>query len=336
MGRGVNAKGEFELAKPSRASRPARYRLDAPAPEPSGLIGRGSDLARLRAAFNDACAGQGRIALISGSPGMGKTRIAAELCAIARAQGAVVCQERCFEDAAGMPPFRAFQQAARELMQQQAPDQLPALVGDAASELIKLISELAEAFPDSTAAPQGRLEHARFELFDALGGLLARASAHTPLVIAIDDLQWADEATLAFLECLAPAIANTRIALLLCTQLDAPPSAALERANTAVLRQPGSLLLQLEGLLEHDVAALLRNHGVGDAPGTLVQRITELTSGNPFFITRLARWLLERPAAARGGTALECAHLVGSEPVVLRADATRERDTSHGHKRRAR
>lgn len=295
------------MAKPSRALRPSRHVLDTPAPEPSaqdGLIGRGSDLARLRAAFNDACAGHGRIALISGLRGMGKTRIAAELCAIARAQGALVCHGRCFEDA-GAPPFFAFQQAARELIQQQAPDQLPALVGDAASELIELIPELAQAFPDSMAVLQRGLEHARFELFDALRGLLARASARTPLVIAIDDLQWADEATLAFLEFLAPAIANTRIALL-CTERDAPPSALLERAIAAVLRQPGSLLLQLERLLEHDVAALLREHGVGDAPGTLVQRITELTGGNPFHIARLARfWLHERQGAARGGTALE-------------------------------
>jgi DNA-binding winged helix-turn-helix (wHTH) protein len=300
-GRGYRLVADVEVAGPPSSRSGSRLKAATP-PEAAvdgGLVGRREELARLRRALEETCAGEGgRTLLVSGWAGMGKTRLAAELSAIGESLGATVCQARCFDDET-MPPFWAWQQIARGLLRRHPPEQLAALVGDGAGDLVKLIPELHEGIPDLAGAPQRGLGLERFQLFDALRALLEHAAAQRPLLLVIDDLHWADEPTLRCLEFLAAALQPMRV-LLLCTLRAGTANAALEATVSNVLRHPGAALLELSGLAEPEVAALLRQHGLADAAPSLIRRVLDLTSGNPFFVTQLARWLASHPVAASG------------------------------------
>jgi DNA-binding winged helix-turn-helix (wHTH) protein/tetratricopeptide (TPR) repeat protein len=284
-----------EKAATSRGERPTQPRVVA---HEDDLVGRVVEIDRLRQALAKAVAGRGRICLLSGWPGMGKTRLAQELATIAGAQGVRVLEGRCF-DGEGVPPFWPWQQIARGLIRQHPPEQLAALVGDGAGDLVKLIPELREGIPDLAGAPQRVLGQERFQLFDALRALLASAAEQKPLLLVIDDLHWADEPTLRFLEFLAPALERMHV-LLLCTLRSSAANPVLEASVASALRRPSAALIELSGLPEDEVAALLALHEIAEPSPELVRRVFDLTAGNPFFVAQLARWLSAHPDAARG------------------------------------
>lgn len=261
------------------------------------LIGREAELARLELALDDVLAGHGRIALVSGGPGLGKTRLAAELGALARSRGARVYEGRCLEGGS-MPPFWPVQQVARALVREHPPDQLAELVGDGASDLVKLIPELREGLPDVALAPERGMAQERFQLFDALSTLFRRAAAAGPLVVLLDDLHWADEPTLVCLEFLAPDIAKLPL-LLLVAHRESAHLASLQRALSALAHQGNGVRLPLHGLGEAHAGAVLAQHGADTSSPELVRRVYELTAGNPFMLIHMARWLAALPAGSQ-------------------------------------
>jgi DNA-binding winged helix-turn-helix (wHTH) protein/tetratricopeptide (TPR) repeat protein len=298
----VVASDAARLPQPPQPAEPPRAAARRqPPPREAQLVGRDAELAQLRSALSRAAAGRGRIALLSGGPGVGKTRMAAELCEHARSQAFSVYEGRCFEGDT-MPPFWPWQQVARALVRDRAPGELSELVGDAAGDLVKLIPELREGIPDLANAPERGLSQERFQLFDALRALLERAAQRAPLAIVLDDLHWADEPTLLCLEFLAPSIERMPL-LLIATHRDASASPPLQRALAMLLRQGGCVAVELSGLPEAHVGALLAANGADVHDATLVRRVHDLTGGNPFFTIQLARWLAALPSEQRGADA---------------------------------
>src|SRR5881628_2657912 len=160
------------------------------------FVGRQRELAELRAGLEDAVGGRGRFFLVVGEAGIGKTRLAEELAREAAERGGVALWGRCWEGE-GAPPYWPWVQVIRALLQGVPAEELRPAVGAGAPYLVPLVPELGERFRDLPAlSTSPRSEHARFYLFDAVATLLRSAAQRTPLVLVLDDLQWADAPSL--------------------------------------------------------------------------------------------------------------------------------------------
>jgi DNA-binding SARP family transcriptional activator/tetratricopeptide (TPR) repeat protein len=184
------------------------------APLRSAFVGRGRELAQLVAGLDDAIAGRGRLFLLVGEAGIGKSRLADELIQVARARRVDVAVGRCWE-AGGAPAYWPWLQSLRELG------------GDA----------LLESERDADD------EGARFRLFDATARFLA--SHERPLVLFLDDMHAADEPSLLLLEFVARELASMRVLVVV---------ASREAGSLAeVTREPLTARLSLGGLDERAV-----------------------------------------------------------------------------------
>jgi DNA-binding SARP family transcriptional activator len=183
----------------SPGSRPARPA--AVARRPAGeliapLVGRAAAFTQLVGSFQEARQGQPQAVLLVGEAGIGKTRLASEFVAWARAQGAEVLSGHAFE-MGGRLPYQPLIEALRTRLEaENAPEDL--LDDLWLAELARLLPELRVRYPDLPAPTEDELT-ARGQLFEAVARLLDALARQAPLVLLLDDLQWADGASLDLL-----------------------------------------------------------------------------------------------------------------------------------------
>jgi DNA-binding SARP family transcriptional activator len=274
------------LAAPSSDAQPRRKR---PERSPRGaLVGYEHELGSLEDVLEDALAGRGQLALVAGEPGVGKTRLADELSTVAHARGAQVAWGRCRRG--GAPPYWPWIQVLRALVADRDPLAVRTELGPRAADLVQLLPELRDVFPDAAVHPDA--EEARFRLFDAVGAFLGRAASGRPLVIVLDDLHAADRSTLAVLEFAAPAVLDAPV-LIVGTYRDT--QADLERhlsdALNDLARTTDCLQLVLTGLSPEDTAHFVEvSAGVAPMPA-LAAALHETSAGNPLFVSELVRLL---------------------------------------------
>ena len=167
------------------------------------FVGRERELGELRAGFADAAAGNGRLFMIVGEPGIGKTRLALEVAGHAAARGGRILWGRCWEGG-GAPAYWPWVQAIRAYVRNSDAASLRAQLHSGAAYLAHLVPELRSRFPEwSGVAGAVALdsEHARFQLFDAVAGFLR--NARQPLVLILDDIHAADQPSLLLLHFVA-------------------------------------------------------------------------------------------------------------------------------------
>jgi DNA-binding SARP family transcriptional activator len=277
--------------------------LEAAAPaRPPGegpFASRGTELARLRAAWSSARAGRRRLVLVTGEAGIGKTRLAGELAGLAERDGATVLVGRCDEQAGvAYLPLRA---ALGPYLAACPADRLRALAGPLGGELARLWPELASRLPGLPAPTHGGPEEERYLLFEAVTGLLDAVAAAGPALLVVDDLHQADEQSLALLRHLAHASRPARILIVLTARDEEATRDDLAAALADLLRAPGSEHLALGGLDEPAVAAIaesLTGRPPSPATATLARAVRGRTGGNPFFAGELLRHLAETGALA--------------------------------------
>ena len=283
----LNQDPKLDLAdadgKSPRTARPGRLAAGA-------FVGRSVELAELEAALADAVSGRGRFVLISGEAGIGKSRLADELAARAKATGVRVLWGRCWE-AGGAPAYWPWVQALRAHVREADDVELRAQLGRGASELVDLLPEVSERLPDLEGAPGPTTDGARFRLFQATADFIRAIARDRPLLVVLDDVHAADAPSLLLLEFVAGELADAPI-LLIAAYRDPelepgdPAAAALAR-----LGRIGSRSLHLAGLRASDVATFVHLASSGDAPAALVQRIAAETEGNPLFVQEVVRLL---------------------------------------------
>jgi DNA-binding SARP family transcriptional activator len=266
--------GEARPTAPSGAPAPVRARATAAGP---ALVGRDAELGQLLTALDEARTGP-RVALVEGEPGIGKTRLIEEVAAEAGAQGATVLWGRAFEGTAA-PAFWPWLPPLRSLVGQLAPG---AAVGPELSALVA-----ASGDDDATGTGSDRT---RFQLFDAVTGLLAATAAERPLVLVLDDIQWADLASLELLTFVAGQLVDSPV-LLACTvrQLEVGRNDAVVEALAALSRAPASRRIQLRGLELAATTELVEGAAGRPVEPEVTAAIQVRADGNPFFATELAR-----------------------------------------------
>lgn len=249
------------------------------------FVGRADARASLDREWRNVRHGQRRVALVAGDPGIGKTRLAAEFCRAAHADGAAVLAGRCYEDK--LVPFGPFREALRTYVADCPPIELTVQLAPHRRELSPLLPELGEETAESWP---GQAEHERIRLFEAVAGLLAAASVTRPTVLLLDDLHWADDASLLLLRHVVRATERSPLMVLgtfRATELD--PRGSLAAAIAELRRARVVQELHLEGLGEPDVAALIAAQSGERAPAVFTRHVAQHTAGNPLFVEELLR-----------------------------------------------
>src|SRR2546421_6599911 len=197
------------------------------------LVGRTSAFRQLVGNFQQVRIGQPQAVLVVGEAGIGKTRVASEWLAWARGQGAGGLVGHGFE-MGGRLPYQPLVEALRERLEaENAPEDL--LDDLWLAELSRLLPELRVRYPDLPVPTEDELT-ARGQLFEAVARLLDALCQHAPLVLLVDDLQWADEASLDLLRYLGHSWKDqgSRV-LLLCTvrseELELNPQLSAQLVN---------------------------------------------------------------------------------------------------------
>ena len=248
----------------------------------------------MKAALEGALSGEGRMMMLVGEPGIGKTRTALELATYARLRGASVLWGRCYESE-GAPPYWPWVQAIRDYVRGRDPEQLRSEMGAAAAEIAEIVPDVRERLPDVGEPPL--LEdprQARFRLFDSLTAFLKSAARAQPLVFVLDDLHWADEGSLRLLEFVARELAGVRL-LLIGTYRDIELSRRhpLAQSLAELTRERLFKRLLLRGLGREDVGRFVEATCGISPPAELVSVVYAHTEGNPLFVTEVVRLLVQ-------------------------------------------
>ncbi|HTQ90006.1 MAG TPA: AAA family ATPase [Streptosporangiaceae bacterium] len=278
------------------------------------FVGRAGELAALTADLDAAVGGRGGVVLVAGEPGIGKTRLAEELAARASVRGAVVLWGRCWEGA-GAPAFWPWVQVIRGYVQVQAEDpaSLRHDLGAGAADIAQLVPAVHDRIPDIPAPPPLEPEAARFRLFDSLAGFLRTAAARRPLLLVLDDLHWADVASLALLRFMSRELDGGEgsgplvVGSYRHTEVDRghPLLAAVADVTRGQHRW-----LPLGGLGQREVAGFMALVAGAEPSAELAAEVYRQTDGNPFFVTEVVRLLASQGSwdrldpAARGATVL--------------------------------
>jgi class 3 adenylate cyclase/tetratricopeptide (TPR) repeat protein len=268
----------------------------------AGVVGREAETATMTDAFKRVAGGEGReVFLISGEAGQGKTTLAAETARAAFDTGACVLFGHCEEDLA--TPYQLFAEALGHYVTHAPEEQLVAHVDAHGSELARLVPALASRLPGLPPSKAIDADTERYLLFAAAVGVLAMASEHQPVVLVLDDLQWADKASLQLLRHVIAAEQTMRV-LVLATYRDSELSRSHPFLETlaALRRQHGVSRVELAGLDDTGVMALMEataGHTLGDAAVGLADALSRETDGNPFFVSEVLIHLAETGAISQ-------------------------------------
>jgi class 3 adenylate cyclase len=263
------------------------------------VIGRESELSVLADVAKRVAASDGReVVLVSGEAGQGKTTLVAQAARFAFDGGACVLFGHCEEDLA--TPYQLFAEAFGHYFVHADEDRLRGLVDAHGSEWARLVPALGERIPDMPPSKATDPDSERYLLFAAAVGLLTAVSRHDPIVLVLDDLQWADSGSLALLRHLTAAEHVMRV-LVLGTFRDSelPQSPELRRTLGTLRRHQGVSRIELGGLDSSGVRSLLEavSRQRLDAFGLgLAEAVHRETDGNPFFVTEMLRHLRDTGA----------------------------------------
>lgn len=265
--------------------------MDATTSAGQVFVGRERELADLRSGLEEASAGRGRLILLAGEPGIGKSRLADEFMTRARDAGARVLSGRCWE-AGGAPPYWPWVQVIRAHLRSEDAAAVRSDLSTGAGDVAQMLPEIAEIVPDLVEPPSLDPDSARFRLFDATTAFLRAASARIPLVVLLEDMHAADTASMLLLRFLAGQLADSRI-LVLGTYRDVElaPDHPLTQTISELAREPGTLRLDLRGLDDAEVMRFIEAVAGVEPKRSLASALRTSANGNPLFLGEAVRLL---------------------------------------------
>ena len=254
----------------------------------SSCVGRELELEVLQEAWASITPGRRRLALVSGEPGIGKTRLVAELASTA--EDATIAYGWCDQDTSAA--YFPWSTVVRSLTRSH-PDVLAGVAPSLATEIHRLVPELgADDLP-----VVGDASITRLHLFDALDTFLGAVSARQSLLVVLDDLHWADAGTLAIIRHLLRSDRGEPL-LIVGTYRDTDLDRTHPLASSLhdLLREPGTVRVSLSGLGRDSVGILIADRAGHPASKEFVDLIFDETEGNPYFTEEVLAHLAESGA----------------------------------------
>ncbi|MGO9854071.1 MAG: ATP-binding protein [Acidimicrobiales bacterium] len=276
------------------ASAESDYRVRVPALlHDTPFVGRDHESALVREWWASVRAGTGRLLLVEGDEGIGKTRLVAELARAVETDGTLVLWGRCDEDP--VVPFQPFAEAFGHYYQSVSADQISRIPDWQLTELARLVWRLREYVPLADEEG-GNLERDRFRFFEAVTATLSDLSAARPVLLVLDDAHWADQPTLLLLRHILRNTDEAGVGVIATyAHAEMPPEHPLRPVLTDLRSVHSVATVHLRGLSPSAVEQLTRDDGTNPPPSAdLVARLCRVTDGNPLFLDELLRQLRGR------------------------------------------
>lgn len=252
------------------------------------FVGRDREVAELRAGLEEAAAGRGRLLLIAGEPGIGKTRLVDEFSSHAAGRGAQVLWGAC--QGMGEPAYWPWLQIIRQRVRSCELAQLVEELGPGVADIAPLVDEVRERLPDAPVrAATLEPEQARFRLFDSIATFLKNVARAQPVLLVLDDLHWADEASMQLLQFLSRELRDARLLVVGTYRHD-----EIGRQHP-LSRALGDLTISgrivLAGFSQPEVSRFIRAMLDTECPDSVATAVHRHTEGNPFFVSEVVRLL---------------------------------------------
>ncbi len=256
------------------------------------LVGRDEELSRLRSAFQDAQAGKSSIVVIHGEAGAGKSRILRELTSYAQSEGASVLTGRGTEDKV---PYSPWVELLREYVASVPSEVLRRMIAGNPADLARLVPDITVKLGTIPPVKSIGEQQDKIRLFETITQFLIAVSKEQPLLVLLDDMEWADQASIDLLEYFVRSTGNLRI-LAICgyrteeIEADSPLEKSLMRLNRERVLEN----ISLKNLtLEESGRLVTEIFGEPSVSAELVNLIHQRTGGNPFFVEEILRSLVE-------------------------------------------
>ncbi|MCA1706895.1 MAG: AAA family ATPase, partial [Actinobacteria bacterium] len=298
--------------------------LRASAPE--NLVGREPELLCLKNAWESASRSRRQIVVITGEAGIGKTALSAYAAQGLDGEDVSVLYGRCDKNI--LVPYQPFVEAIDRYVRTCPPERLRQEVGPEANDLARLVVDLPRRLPELSLPPPAEPETERHRLFGAVAAFLNAASETTPIMMILDDFQWAGNAAVVLFRYLLRALESSPVLVVVCYRDDEPDSAApVADVMADLTRETGVHRLQLPGLDDKAVVELLTSflaNADGDLDLDLVRTLQERTAGSPLFITELLRQAVDSWPTDRATALLRIRSTLTGLPLSIQ-DVLRQR-----------
>jgi len=275
------------------------------------FVGRRSELDLARTARQRAASGEQLLMLIAGEPGIGKTRLTAEIARECDAAGDLVLHGRWDEEP--LCPSQAFREALSRYSRRAPRELLRADVGPLAPVLGRIVPEVLEASGISQAE-RADVEGDRYQVFDAVDRWIRAIAERRHLVLVLDDMHWADRPSLLLLEYLLRSSTPAPV-LIIATyrQTDSNVTGWFSESLAGIRRTTSVENIALTGLSPTETQELLeaaigRTLDVGEAAGAV--NLQRHTGGNPFFLQEVVRDLREAGRSLQSWSAANAEELL--------------------------
>ena len=261
------------------------------APGLDDFVGRGAERDVLLRAFHEVTAGRRGCVVVAGEPGIGKSRLAREAAATMFEAGAAVLTGRCEEHLGG--PFQLWTSALGHLVEHLADEVIGQHLAAHGGAIAKVLPDVRRRHPEIATGSLADADSDRHRSFEATAALLGAATADAPLVIVLDDLQWADAPSLLLLRHLLRVAPQAPI-LFIGTYRDSEPDRSLLDETLADLRRDDLFQrIVLRGLSQQELGEFVTKRIGSVPPPGFVGALAAETGGNPFFAGEVVAHLVE-------------------------------------------
>jgi eukaryotic-like serine/threonine-protein kinase len=255
------------------------------------LVARQEELAHLRELWRRAAAAEGHVLLVSGEPGVGKSRLVRELVTQVQVSGDRALVGECYAD--GGAPYAPFGQIARRALEHGGADGL-ALPDFVLADLVTLAPALRLDFPDVSPNPTLEPESEQQRLFESVVALCAALSARGPLLLVLEDGHWAGSGTLAMLRHLARRTRRQPVLIVVTyREVELDETRPFRELLVDLNRERLATHLQLPRLDREGTRQLLAALFAEEITPEFLDGIYQETEGNPFFIEEVCKALVE-------------------------------------------
>ncbi|HEX9098170.1 MAG TPA: ATPase, T2SS/T4P/T4SS family [Candidatus Dormibacteraeota bacterium] len=269
-------------------------------PSGDGFVGREQERLDIRMTLDRAATGSGGMLFLAGPPGIGASRLASEVATEAARKGWWVLSGRCTEQ--DVAPLGSFRDVLTAAVSATATKPLQDAVGGNGPLLSQLVPGLRQKLRGMAQAREVPADQLREHLFRAIFEFLTGCQGAKPLLIVLDDLQWADDETVLLLRDLAERLGGSRIVILgTYWESDLDSTRPFATAASRLLRRRRAQRMALGRLSDRDVEKMVA--AMGEAPLTPVQimGIQAATDGNPLFVEHSYLYIAESESMLGGG-----------------------------------